>query len=91
MWRSYSKKRAIIQQHKDQWSAYHKQCKDKRKDNYKKSLKILQDANIAFTEHANKSIYILTEKGKVIFHPTTGSFYGVQKGRGIFELIQKIL
>jgi hypothetical protein len=91
MWRSYSPKRALLGQHQISWQRYRQACKEKRIDNYNKSLKILKDTQIPFIEHADKKITIATEQGEVVFHPTTGIFYGACEGRGIFDLIQKIL
>lgn len=91
MYRAYSQKHAIIRQHQHEWSKYRQCCKQKRKDNIIKSLKILNDANVPYITNIDKSVTIDSNDGKVIFHPSTGTFYGAHEGRGIFNLIQKIL
>lgn len=91
MWHAYSEKKIRVQQQNKYWHDYRKHAKQKRQDNCKKSLKILQDAKIQFTFNTiNKSCNIITNKGNVIFYPTTGTFNGAYQGRGVFQLIKKI-
>lgn len=90
MWRAYSVKRAQHQQQRKYWQDHRARCKNKRQDNFNKSLKILQDANIDFIVNDNKECVILTTKGEILFYPTTGTFTGTYEGRGVFDLIQKI-
>lgn len=91
MWRAYSYKKACIIQQRNYWKSYRLLCKEKRKDNFNKSLKILADANISFTITADKCCIITTNKGTINFYPTTGTFTGLYNGRGVKALLEKIL
>lgn len=91
MWKCYSKKHVVIHTYHKDWAYYRKYCKLKRLDNYKKSLKILKDANVPYIEDSYKNIKITINNVNITFCPTTGVFYGTHNGRGVFQLIKEIL
>lgn len=90
MWHAYSPKRASRIEEQKQWKDYRTKARMKRTDNVIKSTKILKDAKIKY-EVIGKSYIIKTDKGKIVFYPTTGTYQGICNGRGIFNLINDIL
>jgi hypothetical protein len=86
MWTSYSKKSAALREDKQALREYRRNCKAKRKDNAKKSIKILQDADIKFIQETEYRICI--ESPSIRYFPCTGKFIGEYEGRGVFNLLK---
>jgi hypothetical protein len=86
MWTAYSKKAAALREDKQALREYRRRCKEKRKDNASKSIKILKDSGIQFVQETEYRICI--ETPRIVYFPCTGKFIGEHAGRGVFNLLK---
>lgn len=73
------------------WNAIRADSKEKRWDNFQKSLKVLDDAGIVYRIADEVTGHI--KIGDWSFWPTTGKYYHQRKkwrGRGVFNLLKNL-